>query len=31
LSLAVYADIRTMPNAAVFPIIHQDVGVRDSA
>src|SRR5690349_23320356 len=28
---AVYADIRTMPNAAVFPIIHQDVGVRDSA
>ena len=29
LSLAVYADIRTMPNAAVFPIIHRDVGVRD--
>jgi transposase len=28
---AVYADIRTMPNAAVFPIIHRDVGVRDSA
>jgi hypothetical protein len=27
----VYADIRTMPNAAVFPMIHQDVGVRDSA
>jgi hypothetical protein len=28
---AVYADIRTMPNAAVFPIIHRHVGVRDSA
>ena len=28
---AVYADIRTMPSSAVFPIIHRDVGVRDSA
>jgi hypothetical protein len=28
---AVYADIQTMPNAAVFPIIHRDVGIRDSA
>jgi transposase len=28
---ALYADIRTMPSSAVFPIIHRDVGVRDSA
>ena len=28
---AVYADPRTMPSGAVFPIIHRDVGVRDSA
>ena len=24
-------DPRTMPSGAVFPIIHRDVGVRDSA
>jgi hypothetical protein len=28
---AVYAGIRTMPNVTVFPVIHQGIGVRDSA
>ena len=27
----VYADLRTMPNRVVFPIIHWGVDVRDSA
>jgi transposase len=28
---AVYADPRAMPSAAVFPMIHRGVSVRDSA